>query len=379
MIFLSLRDMLMQQKSYEWNLEQNISIFVFLMTDIDLATITDRMAVKKPIQSGNIEDAIEKVNDLNLEDLGKTGRENRIQIHSYFSICNSKVIIFNLICLKCPLSDKLPPLQQSFLEELERIVALLAFEDVNNSPVGDLLDISQHLKPASEVNDAILTNPKLTSLLRMLLWSQNQLNEKAAYPRITDQPHLKTPLFDLVKLLKHLLLPIKNLKCKQFYRSCKEILSCFLLVINLYVVEKSFKDLAYIRCPYVLSYIQTVALEKPQDLQDQSTTTTFWQKFCCPTCQVEFPPASLANQVDAKLRDAVEKEHNAKFTGHGVVSRHEALERARRHNVDLVELPNILCGIQDHEECHGETGKRLDVINHMVLWGKLQGGWPIEN
>jgi len=26
------------------------------------------------------------------------------------------------------------------------------------------------------------------------------------------------------------------------------------------------------------------------------------------------------------------------FTGHGVVSRHEALERARRLNVDLVEV-----------------------------------------
>ena len=35
--------------------------------DIDLATITDRMAVKKAVQSGNVEDAIEKVNDLNPE------------------------------------------------------------------------------------------------------------------------------------------------------------------------------------------------------------------------------------------------------------------------------------------------------------------------
>jgi len=35
--------------------------------DIDLVTITDRMAVKKAVQSGNVEDAIEKVNDLNPE------------------------------------------------------------------------------------------------------------------------------------------------------------------------------------------------------------------------------------------------------------------------------------------------------------------------
>lgn len=54
--------------------------------------------------------------------------------------------------------DKVSRLQQSFLEELERTVALLAFEDVKNCPVGDLLDISQRLKTASEVNAAILTS-----------------------------------------------------------------------------------------------------------------------------------------------------------------------------------------------------------------------------
>ncbi|KAE9452627.1 hypothetical protein C3L33_15476, partial [Rhododendron williamsianum] len=117
--------------------------------DIDLATITDRMAVKKAVQSGNVEDAIEKVNDLNPEVVETA-------------------------------------------EELERTVALLAFEDVSNCPVGELLDISQRLKTASEVNAAILTSqshekdPKLPSLLKMLIWAQNQLDEKAAYPRIND-------------------------------------------------------------------------------------------------------------------------------------------------------------------------------------------------
>ena len=37
------------------------------IADIDLATITDRMAAKKAVQCGNVEDAIEKVNDLNPE------------------------------------------------------------------------------------------------------------------------------------------------------------------------------------------------------------------------------------------------------------------------------------------------------------------------
>lgn len=160
--------------------------------DIDLATITDRMAVKKAVQSGNVEDAIEKVNDLNPEIL-----DTNPQL--FFHLQQQRLI--ELIrngkveeALEFAQEELAPRGEenQSFLEELERTVALLAFEDVKNSPVSDLLDISQRLKTASEVNAAILTSqshekdPKLPSLLRMLLWAQNQLDEKAAYPRITD-------------------------------------------------------------------------------------------------------------------------------------------------------------------------------------------------
>lgn len=31
-----------------------------------------------------------------------------------------------------------------------------------------------------------MTDPKLPGLLKMLIWAQNQLDEKAAYPRIND-------------------------------------------------------------------------------------------------------------------------------------------------------------------------------------------------
>jgi hypothetical protein len=37
-------------------------------------------------------------------------------------------------------------------------MALLAFEDMRNSPVADLMDISQRQKTASELNAAILSS-----------------------------------------------------------------------------------------------------------------------------------------------------------------------------------------------------------------------------
>ena len=57
-------------------------------------------------------------------------------------------------------------------------MALLAFEDTAKSPVGDLLDHIQRQKTASELNAAILTSqcqekdPKLPSLLKMMVWAQ---------------------------------------------------------------------------------------------------------------------------------------------------------------------------------------------------------------
>lgn len=160
--------------------------------DIDLATITDRMAVKKAVQSGNVEDAIEKVNDLNPEIL-----DTNPQL--FFHLQQQRMIeLIRNGKVEAALEfaqEELAPRgeeNQVFLEELERTVALLAFEDVTNCPVGELLDISQRLKTASEVNAAILTSqshekdPKLPSLLKMLIRVQNQLDEKASYPRIND-------------------------------------------------------------------------------------------------------------------------------------------------------------------------------------------------
>ncbi|KAH9557040.1 hypothetical protein CY35_07G065100 [Sphagnum magellanicum] len=160
--------------------------------DIDLGTITDRMAVRKAVQCGQVEDAIEKVNDLNPEILDTNPQLFfHLQQQRLIELIRSGQVEEALEFAQEELAPRGEE-NHAFLEELERTVALLAFEDTANCPVGELLDISQRQKTASELNAAILTSqshekdPKLPSLLKMLIWAQNQLDEKASYPHIND-------------------------------------------------------------------------------------------------------------------------------------------------------------------------------------------------
>ncbi|GAQ80360.1 hypothetical protein KFL_000520320 [Klebsormidium nitens] len=160
--------------------------------EIDLSTITDRMTVRKAVQSGNVEDALEKVNDLNPEILDTNPQLFfHLQQQRLIELIRSGKVEEALEFAQEELAPRGEENHQ-FLEELERTVALLAFEDTANSPVSDLLDISQRQKTASELNAAILTSqshekdPRLPSLLKMLVWAQNQLDEKVSYPRIND-------------------------------------------------------------------------------------------------------------------------------------------------------------------------------------------------
>lgn len=71
-------------------------------------------------------------------------------------------------------------------------MALLVFDDAATNPVSDLLDISHRQKVATELNAAILTSfsqdkdPKLPSMLKMLKWAQDQLDEKVLFPKIKN-------------------------------------------------------------------------------------------------------------------------------------------------------------------------------------------------
>jgi hypothetical protein len=82
------------------------------------------------------------------------------------------------------------------LPDLERTLSLLAFDKPESSPYSDLLHSSHRQQLASEVNEAILkeqsgegeaSKPKLVTLIKLLLWTQNELDrKKVKYTKMND-------------------------------------------------------------------------------------------------------------------------------------------------------------------------------------------------
>lgn len=170
---------------------------------LDLSCIKDRMEIRKAVQMGNVEDAIEKVNDLNPEILDEKHELNfHLQQQRLIELIRQgkteEALDFAQEYL-APLGEEHP----ECLDELERTVALLAFDDATHSPLADLLDAAQRQKTASELNSAILSSqsqesePRLPLLVKMMLWAQSQLEAKAAvFPHIFDpaNPELVMPV-----------------------------------------------------------------------------------------------------------------------------------------------------------------------------------------
>lgn len=155
---------------------------------IDLPSIADRMATRVAIQRGDVQEAIERANALDPLILDENPR-------LFFHLQQQKLIeLIRAGDVEAALAfaeKELAPRGEEnpeFLAELERTMALLAFEDKTACPVKDLLEPAQRQKTASELNAAILTSqcqekdPKLPALLKVLLWAQEQLKERADFP-----------------------------------------------------------------------------------------------------------------------------------------------------------------------------------------------------
>lgn len=161
---------------------------------VDLNSLEDRIRIRDAIITGQVQEATALINQLHpdLLDSDRYLYFHLQQLH-LIELIRSNRVEEALAFAQSHLSEAGED-DPSVLSELERTVALLAFEDPLNSPFGDLLQPAHRQKVASEINAAIIklehqecTLPKLSTLLKLILWAQDKLDKKSSkYPKMTD-------------------------------------------------------------------------------------------------------------------------------------------------------------------------------------------------
>ncbi|THH09470.1 hypothetical protein EW145_g1988 [Phellinidium pouzarii] len=178
-----------------------------LASPVDFQSIEDRTNIREALQRGDVEEAIIRVNDLNPENkllnCQLTGRfkfRSLIRILHCTSVFNSRSLLNTsardvyrkLSSLRSKNSPPRGEESPEFLLELERTMALLAFESTPVVPpaIAELLSPAQRLRTAGELNAAILKNfshgkeAKLVALIKLLCWGESMLEEKADFPKV---------------------------------------------------------------------------------------------------------------------------------------------------------------------------------------------------
>jgi len=182
----------------------------------DYESIHNRMTIRNAIQRGDIEEAIERVNDLNPEILDNDpSLYFHLQQQRLIELIREKKIDEALLFAQeelAPRGEEHP----EFLSELERTMTLLAYdvdlgaleesmskngagaeepaaEEGTPAFIAALLHPAHRQSTAAQVNAAILTSqshgptPKLPNLLRMLAWGESLLKEKAEFSTLEMQ------------------------------------------------------------------------------------------------------------------------------------------------------------------------------------------------
>jgi len=160
----------------------------------DMSSLSARLKIRQSVQNGDIEQATSLVNQLYPELLDTDHYLFfHLQQQRLIELIRSGNIDGALKFAQDHLAERGEQHPQT-LDELERTIALLAFEEPEKSPFGDLLNVSHRQKVASELNSAILkmedeeqTNVKLAILLKQILWAQDELErKKLKFPKMTD-------------------------------------------------------------------------------------------------------------------------------------------------------------------------------------------------
>lgn len=158
---------------------------------VNLTVLDDQIRIREAVERGRIQDAIELVNRVNptiLEDdkklLFHLKQQQLLELIREGDLDGALHFAQNELTARGMENPQ-------FINEVEQTMTLLAFEDMQSSPFGQLLQHSQRLKVVSEVNAALLAsqnqdaNSALSTLMKLVVWSQEHLEKKGI-----NFPHL---------------------------------------------------------------------------------------------------------------------------------------------------------------------------------------------
>ncbi|KAI9827215.1 MAG: hypothetical protein M1832_005353 [Thelocarpon impressellum] len=160
-------------------------------TTEDGASIQERVEIRNAIYAGDIQSAIEKINDLNHQILDSSPSLHfallRLQLVELIRTCTASRdgdIAPALTFATTQLAPRAPT-NPEFLEDLERTMALLIFPPDNLAPsLAALLDPSLRKTVADRVNEAILINQgarreaKIRNVVRLRVWGEQKAREQ---------------------------------------------------------------------------------------------------------------------------------------------------------------------------------------------------------
>ena len=168
-----------------------------LQCDYDENLLDKRMKIRNLIINGKIDEAIDEINNINIEILEKNPA-------MHFELQKQKLIEIikqNKVEESIEFAQKtLYPITQSdqtLLSELEKIMSLLVFEDISQSPFKELGTIEQLKKLSSTINLRILeaqmqpTDLILPMVMKLLNYSQEKLKAEITFPEIISVCPLK--------------------------------------------------------------------------------------------------------------------------------------------------------------------------------------------
>ncbi|KAL0222068.1 hypothetical protein RCL1_001922 [Eukaryota sp. TZLM3-RCL] len=164
---------------------------------VNLSTMEQRMAVRASIVDGNIDAAKDAINNIDVEILEKDKKLLfSLQIQRLIELIRAGLIDDAISYAQSSIAvhqgDEDYAFEE-FLPTLEEVMALLLFPDPAQSPLAKLVDVSQRLTIASNVNSAILSaqaltnKPRVTSLIQGLSHAQEKLSAKQPIPKITEE------------------------------------------------------------------------------------------------------------------------------------------------------------------------------------------------